>query len=219
MVYKDEKLFKELAQEYNITMVIEKTDSTIAKYLDKNKNWDLVFFDEVTCLYVKDKMAEEKNLKVIKYYKPWMDMEELVGRYKKNRNALLSMEREIQRVLSLYPINLKAITDLGILLSEGLKEYGSAMKVLSKAVSLDPRSSNAWYNLGLVYKKLKEMKEAKDCFFRSISFNKKFSPALYQLGVLSYKEGKYNDAFRYLRRYASIVGDRSPPGCSKRLCS
>ncbi len=217
MVYKDEKLFQELAHQYNITMVIEKTDSTIAKYLDKNKNWDLVFFDEVTSLYVKDEVAKQKDLKLVKYYKPWMDMEKLLDKYKKDKKALLAMEGEIKGVLSLYPVNLKATTDLGILLSEGLKEYGSAMEILKKALDLDPRSPNAWYNLGLVYKKLKKMDKARDCFLKSVSFKKKFGPALYQLGMLSYREGRYRDTHRYLQRYVSVTGDRTPPDVYERL--
>ena len=211
MVYKDEKLFEELADEYNINMVIEKTGSTIPKYLDKNKSWKLVFFDEVTVLFVNDKLMKEKKLKLIRYYRPWTDIEKLIEKYHDNKHVLNKIKEEIKRVISVYEVNLKAETDLGILLSEGLKDYKSSMVVLEKAISLDPRSPNVWYNLGLVYKKMGEMSKAKSCFEKAISFDKDFDSALYQLGMIDYKAGEFRKAWSLLTRYLSIVGDRTPP--------
>ena len=217
MVYKDKGLFKDLASEYNINIVIEKSDSSIAKYLAKDNRWRLVFFDEVTTLFLRGDIADKKGISALKYYKPWMDIEKFIEKNKDNMEILSETRKELERVLSVYSTNLKATTDLGILLSEGLKDYSNALDVLKRAVKLDPRSPNAWYNLGLVYKKTKVESKAIECFQRAISINKDFDPALYQLGVLNCKAKKYKEAYSFLSRYVAIVGDRTPPDVYERL--
>jgi len=138
-------------------------------------------------------------------------LDEMEAQYNVALEDNTSMKDELEWVLSIYETNLKATTDLGVLLSEGFEDYKSALKALKKATEMDPRSPNAWYNLGLVYKKMDKIGEAKSCFEKAISFKKNFDPALYQLGVLSYKTGKFEDALRFLVKYSSVVGDRTPP--------
>ncbi len=82
------------------------------------------------------------------------------------------------------------------------KEYQSSMQPLEKAVSLDPNSVNAQFQMGFATFNLGQTDRAQACFLRVVELDPKFNPMAYKyISSICAKKGDTNGAARALEAY------------------
>ena len=120
------------------------------------------------------------------------------------RNAVFQAESSVWRdVIAKRPDNARAHSNLGkALFFEG--KIGQAIPEYRRAIELDDKYADPWYNLGVSYSRLGNPQAAIDCYKRAIKLNPKFVPAYNNLGTVLAKLGKNAEAVRYYAKALKI---------------
>jgi serine/threonine protein kinase len=85
------------------------------------------------------------------------------------------------------------------------KDPGEAKSLLQKAVELDPRSADAYFNLGYVYAMGKDYPKAEEMYSRAVKLAPPYlDEALFNLGLVQEKQGKKKQSMESLERAAKI---------------
>ena len=132
---------------------------------------------------------------------------------------------ETTRILNEAPADVVesalALLARGAALITGVK-YAEAVAVLQEAVQKDPSLASAWYALGLARERMGQYAGAADACERAIDLLDRegkqetieYANALDWLGVVLWRQGKYDDAEIHLRRALRLVeellGDNDP---------
>lgn len=83
-----------------------------------------------------------------------------------------------------------------------LKRYDDALECFAKALEDDlyPDPQFSWYNKGLVYFSLNKDAQARKCFNAALAKDEHYAPAWLGLGQLANREGKNEEALRFLQK-------------------
>ncbi len=125
-----------------------------------------------------------------------------------HRGDILSARREINIAIHFAPETAHYLNTLGLILLND-KEYEKAEKSFQKAISLDNLYTDPYNNLGVLYLEKNRVSEAREMFLRVLSDQIYPYPhyALTNLGIISVREGKDQDAERYFSRALRLKPD------------
>lgn len=102
----------------------------------------------------------------------------------------------------------------GVVLCQ-LGRTADSIAPLRKAVSLEPRDHEAYFNLGNALKELNRLDEAVTCFRKALAIDPTYGEAHGNLGVTLQLLGRYEDGLASLRRAADLLP--SAPGVQYNL--
>lgn len=80
-----------------------------------------------------------------------------------------------------------------------MKSYDSAMTMFKEALSYNPKLSDAYYNIALIYVAKKDYDEAYNNYVKAIALNPRDYDAVLQAAKISYNRGNYSLALKYLK--------------------
>lgn len=83
------------------------------------------------------------------------------------------------------------------------EDYGQAMTSLEKAVKMDPANATAAYTLARTYLELEQEKKAIPSYLNAIALDSSRSNWIYELGLIYYNQGNYQNAIQFFEKAAS----------------
>jgi hypothetical protein len=98
--------------------------------------------------------------------------------------------------------------------AQALQKHGKvaeAIEQYEKAAAIDPRWSVPLYNLGLLFKNIRQWKQSLDHNQRATALDPKNMPAWWSLGIAATALGRWQDARRAWRGYGISVPDGDGP--------
>jgi type IV pilus assembly protein PilF len=139
-------------------------------------------------------------------YMPAYNMQGLV--YMELREDVMAREA-FDKALRLQPNNAEVLNNFGWFLCTR-NDTTRGLEMLQKATSdtLYPTPEKAWLSTGLCYKRAGRNAEAENALRRAVLIRPELIGALYNLAVVTYERGAYEDAEIYLNRYMRL----SQPG-------
>lgn len=130
-----------------------------------------------------------------------------LGRLDYDAMQFTSAVANFKKAHELDPFFMKVYDNLG-LCYEALGKYDEAIKTYEDAVRLNrekpPRSPWPPLNLGTLLIKLGRLEDAEASLRESLSYDPRFSQALYQMGLLLEKQKKDDEAIEALRRAVTL---------------
>ena len=110
------------------------------------------------------------------------------------------------RALRLAPNNAEVLNNFGWYLCTR-NDTARAVDMLTRAAS-DPMNSTpdkAMLSLGLCYRRMGRAADAEQVLRRAVTIHPELIGALYNLAMLSYERGAYDDAENYMNRYTRLA--------------
>ena len=110
---------------------------------------------------------------------------------------------ELQRLIKNDSANFQARRELAVLLMDcGFNEEAlQHLTYLSWNFSYD---EGIFYNLGIVYEKMKNFKKAKESYLKAIELEPNYSDAIYNMGLVHTELREYNEAIECFQK---IIGE------------
>jgi len=136
-------------------------------------------------------------------YMPAYNMQGLV--YMELREDVPAREA-FDHALRLAPNNAEVLNNFGWFLCTR-NDSARAVDMLTRAAT-DPMNATpdkAMLSLGLCYRRMGRNSEAEQVLRRAVSMRPELIGALYNLAILTYERGAYDDAFNYLNRYTRLA--------------
>ncbi|GEM_PF-3002330 len=85
------------------------------------------------------------------------------------------------------------------------ESYTAAQKQFFEVLKLDPDFSQAYYNIGLIYEKVKDLKEAKVDFEKAIHLKSDFAEAYYHLALINLLTNNKSDAIKGFKKVQELL--------------
>jgi len=120
---------------------------------------------------------------------------------------LLPAESMLYKAVRLFPDNAYIHLDYAVVLT-ALQKYNQAMPEYQKVLSLDPKSVQAAYSLGLLYDRQGDMPKAIDYLKKALSIAPGNPLINYDLGVMYARENDYANSAKYSRLATLGVGSQ-----------
>lgn len=205
------EIWEEIVRRYGIELVLvrdarEMGYASLFYWLDEDKDWKLVAFDDNSNLYLK-KGGEFDGL-IEKYGFHYLKPADISMDYAKEKREdvkyLKALERELEEACQRFPGAFYSFYYLGIYHQiYGTKEhFQKAAEVLQRAVTNRPDFSRGYYELGFTLMKLERYDEAVEAFKQSMRLSSNLPPdAYFYLGTSLYHLGKMNEAIDFLEKY------------------
>ena len=110
------------------------------------------------------------------------------------------------RALNLAPNNPEVLNNFGWYLCTR-NDTGRAVDMLKRAAAdpLNPTPEKALLSLGLCYRRMDRNAEAEQALRQAVMIRPELIGALYNLAIVTYDRGAYEDANNYLNRYTRIT--------------
>jgi tetratricopeptide (TPR) repeat protein len=205
------EVWERMAKQYGVEIVLlqdnrEQGYASPFYWLDEDKNWMLVAFDDVSSLYIKRVPRFEGLIKQygFRYLRPALITMEYAKQWKGNKRYLQGLEREVNLACQRFPKDFYPFYYLGIYHQiYGTKEHFlEAERALRRAVANLPNSSRGYYELGFTLMKLDHYDEAIEALKNAIRLNPDIlMDAYYYLGFSLFQEGKIDEAVTVLEKY------------------
>jgi len=210
------EIWKKVAQKYGIEIVLvedvrERGYASLFYWLDADKEWRLVAFDDESNLYLKrggrfDGLIERYGFHHLRPSDISMD-------YAKDKKGdvryLKALERELEEACRRSPDGFYPFYYLGVYHQiYGTKDHlKEAEKDLRRAVANRPDLPRGHYELGFTLMKLGRYDEAVKVLKRSMRLSRNLPvDVYYYLGFSLFQEGKIGEAIRMLERYKEEAG-------------
>ncbi len=116
---------------------------------------------------------------------------------------LPSSENICHQILGFEPNNPDALHILGMIAHKNGRDDIS-IKLINKAIKIDPSNYKFQNNAGCVYKALNEIDKAITCHQNALEIKPDFVNALINLGLINHQKNKYDEAIYYYRQAISI---------------
>jgi tetratricopeptide (TPR) repeat protein len=118
------------------------------------------------------------------------------------------------RALEISPRNVNLWKDkvkIYYLFSEINPEYfDQALQALSQAIELAPTDAKLWYNLGVLYTKLDQEKEAIEALEKSVEMKENYQAARYALALLYEESGQRKKAIEQTEYILTYINPSVP---------
>ena len=136
-------------------------------------------------------------------YMPAYNMQGLV--YMELREDVAAREA-FNQALSLAPNDAEVLNNFGWYLCTR-NDTGRAVDMLKRAAAdpLNPTPEKAMLSLGLCYKRMDRNAEAEQALRRAVMIRPELIGALYNLAIITFERGAYEDANNYLNRYTRMT--------------
>ena len=110
------------------------------------------------------------------------------------------------QALSLAPNDAEVLNNFGWYLCTR-NDTGRAVDMLKRAAAdpLNPTPEKAMLSLGLCYKRMDRNAEAEQALRRAVMIRPELIGALYNLAIITFERGAYEDANNYLNRYTRLA--------------
>ena len=121
-------------------------------------------------------------------------------------NILLKMKRYSEAVdsfdelIKLDGSNDQAHNDRALILSGGMRQNDEALESLEKALEIEQKNANYWFNKGIILEAMKRSDEALQAYEQATSLDPSLEKAWYQQGVILAMKGSYDPALSSLER-------------------
>jgi tetratricopeptide (TPR) repeat protein len=205
------EVWKKLVDQYGVEIVLiednrEHGYSSLFYWLDEDRKWMLVAFDDVSCLYIKRVPRFEGLTKRygFRYLRPALITMEYAKQWKGNKKYLQELEGELNSACQRFPNDFYPFYYLGIYYEihgtrNNLLESEKAMR---KAIANRPDLSRGYYELGFILMKLERYDEAVETLKKAIKLQPNLPvDAYYYLGVSLYNLGYIDEAVDALEKY------------------
>ncbi len=114
-----------------------------------------------------------------------------------------------QQALRIKPDYADARNNFDKVLAEKEKAVTKAIEKIQEAVELDPANPVLYFNMGNLYRKIKETGKAAEQYKKALSIHPEFSEALNNLAIMYAVMGKYDDAVSLLKKLAQNQQDNA----------
>jgi len=212
----NKEVWKKIVQQYGIEIILaedvrEMGYAYFFSWLDKDADWKLVAFDDVSNLYLKrgrkfDELIEQFGFQYLRPANISMD-------YAKDKKGdvqyLKALDRELEEGCRRFPDGFYPFYYLGVYHQiYGTREHlQEAERAFRRAVTNRPNFPRGHYELGFTLTKLGRYDEAIKALKRSLTFSRNLPPDVYYyLGHSLFQEGKRDEAIRILERYKEEAG-------------
>ena len=200
----------QLLEKYGINCVLffdpTKESDAATKYLYKSNDWRLVYFDELSYVFVKNSPA---NRNLISKFD--LDLKDYRITRPKNIELLIKKEVDPYKYLKLgklflligmkdkgeeaaqiaYLINRKSVHSYNLLGIAYMMQnkYDEALQIFSEALSIGQKSAKLYYNMGIIYDLKGEIDKSIDSFKEAIEVDGKYLSARFGLALMYKKKG------------------------------
>ncbi|RMH06285.1 MAG: tetratricopeptide repeat protein, partial [Aquificota bacterium] len=89
-----------------------------------------------------------------------------------------------------------------------VKNYSEAIANFYKATQVAPTEPKVWNMLGVAYMEVQEYEKAEQAFKRAMDINKDYTEAKLNMGILRYRQGRYEEAIRI---FQEVLSDEAFP--------
>ncbi len=178
----------------------------IGKWISKDTNWVLIYWDDAARVYVRDTPV---NQDIIKRFGHRVIVNPATFNFDLLKNAINSglseaFEMELKRDINLTPENTKVLYWLGMLYYETGRKEG-AVKVWEKSIRIRP-DANTFSSIGNVFAEKRLYTEAIDYYKKAIEADKRFAEAYYNLGNAYEAIGDRKEATESYKKFIKYAG-------------
>ncbi|MFH1904501.1 MAG: tetratricopeptide repeat protein [bacterium] len=177
-------------------------DISIHKFLYGNPDWKLVFWDEISIIYLKN---VEENFEIISKYE-YKFVHPLYIHTSKGEENYSEVIAEIKWNIDLVPNNYQAYNLLGILYA-GMNKNTHALEAYNKALEIHPNSRKVLYNLGILLLKEGNYEKAIHHFNEAVDIDSNAPKCYFKLGICYMKTADFRKAARYFKKVLK-TGDK-----------
>ncbi|MCJ7664703.1 MAG: tetratricopeptide repeat protein [Desulfobacterales bacterium] len=211
LAYQKREIWEKVVKHYNLEVVLvqderEKGYASLFYWLDEDKDWMLVAFDDVSSLYMRKEAKFDGLIKQygFHYLRPALITMEYAKQWKGNESYLQGLEKELNAACQRFPHDFYPFYYLGVYhqiygTTEHLRE---AEQALRRAVANRPTYPRGYYELGFTLMKLERYDEAIEALKKATRLSPdSLVDAYYYLGFSFFQEGKINEAINFLEKY------------------
>lgn len=139
-----------------------------------------------------------------------LDADKLYKRAVKERKEgnMEEAEKYYRKCLAVNPDHQAANCNYAIVLLS-LKNYSAALEYAKKAVALDPERALFQFNLGNIFRILNDNQNCRIHFEKCITLDPNYFKAHANLAIINRVEGKYDEAFKNLKRYFQLCPENT----------
>ena len=216
--------FDAISEEFNINLIlltrIYTATDPFLNYIYQNNHWKLIYFDEISALFIKDSLS---NQKIIKKYSPLSellnntpDQKIITGifpftTFKKGEflRIIGSSNEAINEFRKALGANVQTSlihNSIGIVYHQQ-KLYSQAEQEFSKAIRISPNYAEAHNNLGSVYARKNITKKAISEFKKAIVANPEYINARLNLATTYQKINEQKKAASQYKKVLSLNSD------------
>lgn len=173
----------------------------IGSYLKKQQN-NFQIMDQVK-LFLQSAVASYKSgdlngaesacQKVLEYNPTIGDAYNILGLIHQQKSDLKLALEYSRKALQCDKHNVVYLNNIAKNLS-ALDKADEAIKMLQKAIQIQPAFFNSYFNLGKIFKKMGMFEEAENSFLKSLELKQDYAPALNNLGNIYQVQGKTDEA-------------------------
>lgn len=194
-------VFRRLSRRYHINLVLLRRGQGLTGFLQEDKNWILVAFDDVSVLFVDRKSVGEFFVR--QYALDGIDINtfSIVASRPAELRVLYDKLLNLNR---LYPISGDIYLSIGLCLL-AMGKGSKAEKWFLGALAYSARKDVVYHNLGLLYLSLKKYNDAVASFEKALKFGGNRS-SLLALGISYYFCSKYVKAEKVFSEYMREAG-------------
>jgi len=142
---------------------------------------------------------EDSSLTAQEYYQVALD-----AYYKNKFNTALN---EIENSIKLSDNDSDELLNSFVLkgaVLDALKEYNQAIEAYKKAIEINPKKNEFYYNIGIAYGNKGEYDQAIEAYKKAIEINPKMDEAYNNMGNAYYNKGEYDQAIEAYKKAIEI---------------
>lgn len=217
--------YSDITKKYNINYFIlnhtNPNTATLITALYSDKKWVLVYFDEITALFVAN--TQENKSIIDKYavnfhtntnYNPDLLISikdpinfsygfRMRGMFLNQIGLVKEANYQFQKAVALGTDDNQAYSGLGVTYAE-MGQDNPAFEAFTKAASLEPNYAPNHYNLGIYYYNKGKYDQALPEFNQALNINNSYHEANFHIGVIYQKEGDTTNAKMYYQKELEI---------------
>lgn len=195
---------------FNIVLLMHLSSGTerLLKYLYKNKEWAMVYYDEISAVFLHDTAENKENIKKFKidFSKKKISKQDeninIAVFFGKIEEVKLSEEAHV-KVLEHEPKFLEAGNNLAVIyINSG--RYEEALKIIDKFLKYYPKSAELYCNKGTAYLRMGKKEEGLMMLEKSARLNPYLRQASYMLGLVYLEKGYTEKAMKQFVKYLTL---------------
>ena len=180
----------------------------LLKYLYKNREWALVYYDENSVIFLHD---APENKEAIERFKIDFNRRKIenpdealgIAGFFEKIGEIKSAEEVYIKLLEVNPRFLEAGNSLAFIYINS-KRFDDALNVIDRFLRYYPKAAGLYCNKGVAYLRMGRKEEGISMLEKSASLNPYLRQASYMLGLVYFKEGDTERATRQFIKYLAL---------------